>query len=157
MRRQVTIAHWAHIIGNAAPQIKRVGVLAMRQVAQQLVAKVVNEIVVRGLPDTQALQKSVRWRATDGGGTVIVDAPHAPYIEYGTRPHRPPLQPLVEWAMRKLGVTLTEARSIAWVIAEKQALYGTPPHRFFASAMSGSREMARAAVTKSLKTKLRLR
>lgn len=157
MRRQVSIAHWAHIIGNAAPQMKRVAVLAMRDVAKVLVAKVVQEIVVRGLPDTQALQNSVRWRATDGGGTVIVDAPHAPYIEYGTRPHRPPLQPLQEWAMRKLGATEQEARGIAWAIADKQALYGTPPHRFFASAMAGSRELARAAVTKALKTKLRLR
>jgi len=35
---------------------------------------------------------------------VVYDAPYAEYVEYGTGPHWPPLQPLVDWAHRVLGL-----------------------------------------------------
>lgn len=36
---------------------------------------------------------------------VIYDAPHAKWIEYGTRPHHPPFKPIFEWVKRKIGIS----------------------------------------------------
>ncbi len=51
--------------------------------------------------DTRALGRSHYTVPTDDGAFVGVDAPHAPFMEWGTRPHRPPMQPLADWAYRK--------------------------------------------------------
>ena len=63
---------------------------------------------------------------------MVADAPHAPYLEMGTRPHRPPLQPLIEWAQRKFGVEEDEAKRIAWAVASKIAKVGTEPRLYMA-------------------------
>lgn len=31
------------------------------------------------------------------GSTIVVDAPHAAAVEMGSRPHTPPLEPLIKW------------------------------------------------------------
>ncbi len=49
--------------------------------------------------DTGELRNSCGWdsKALQLG----VEAPHGAFLEVGTRPHMPPIEPLVEWAKRK--------------------------------------------------------
>lgn len=62
-------------------------------------------------------------------------APYAVFVEYGTEPHRPPIKPLIEWAMMKFGMSEKEAKVIAYKVANKIAKYGTQPRPFLRNAM----------------------
>lgn len=66
--------------------------------------------IIRSLPDliknspvdTGQYANSWDYRADEKSATIGNYAPHAPIIEFGARPHRPPLKPLLEWAKRVL-------------------------------------------------------
>ena len=55
-------------------------------------------------------------------GTALA---YAQPVETGSRPHRPPVEPLAEWVQRKLGKSPDEAKGIAWAIAGKIAKEGS--------------------------------
>lgn len=55
------------------------------------------ELVVE---DRGALQQSGAVSHEYLRHTVYYTAPHAPFVEFGTEPHWPPLEPLVEWVKR---------------------------------------------------------
>lgn len=59
-------------------------------------------------------------------GVVGAGAGYAPYVELGTRPHMPPLAPLVDWVEVKLGLrgkeALRAARAIRWSIFQRGTL-----------------------------------
>jgi len=78
---------------------------------------------------------------------------HGPFIEFGTRPHFPPLGDentgLIRWAIRHMGAAkgktpvfgkvkkadrYDKAKSIAFATAKKIAKYGTPPKPFLRPA-----------------------
>lgn len=62
------------------------------------------EIVAERVPrDVGTLASSIHAIRTEGGAEVVVDAPHAGVIEGGSRPHMPPLQPLIDWVIRHAG------------------------------------------------------
>ncbi len=82
------------------------------------------------------LRQSVTWLRLPNGAEIIVDAPHAPFLEFGTRAHFPPLEPLILWAYRKgLADTEEEAEEVAFLVARKIAQTGIAPRHFFAKAM----------------------
>lgn len=86
--------------------------------------------------DTGELMRSVHVTPTSDGAIVTVDAPHAPFMEFGTRPHFPPLQPIAEWAYRKgLADDEEEAMNIALSICRTIAAYGTNPRHYLARAV----------------------
>lgn len=58
-------------------------------------------------------------------GVVGTSVAHAIPVEIGTRPHFPPVQPLEDWVMKKLGVPEREAHGVAFAIARKIAQRGT--------------------------------
>lgn len=59
------------------------------------------EIVAEAVPHDQGiLRSSVHAIRTGTGAEVVADAPHAGVIEGGSRPHLPPLQPLIDWVIR---------------------------------------------------------
>lgn len=69
------------------------------------------------------------------GNTVIVGSKleYAPHIEFGTKPHFPPLEPIEEWVRLKL--QKKEFESIAEAIAWHIYHYGTPPKPFLRPAI----------------------
>jgi hypothetical protein len=81
-------------------------------IRQKVARNVANAIL------SESQQNLVRGKHVDEGtllksGFVIMDgddaivgysAPHGPYIEYGTRPHMPPVQPIFEWCLRNVAV-----------------------------------------------------
>jgi len=66
---------------------------------------------------------------------IIYPVLYADYIEYGTRPHMPPVDALIGWVRRKLRVDESKARSIAWSIAKHIKKYGTEPKPYLRPAM----------------------
>jgi len=71
-------------------------------------------------------------------GVVGTSLSYAIPVELGTKPHMPPVQPLVEWARQKLGVSGKEAERAGWGIARKIARQGTKGHFMFADAFSAN-------------------
>lgn len=61
-------------------------------------------------------------------GQVGSPLPYAEYVEVGTQPHFPPLQPIQDWVQAKLGITEeAESRNVAFLIARAIARRGTKP------------------------------
>lgn len=69
-------------------------------------------------------------------GVVGSNAIAAVAVELGTRPHRPPVEPIEAWVTQKLGIAGPEARGIAFAIANKIAKVGTKAQRPFARTLS---------------------
>jgi hypothetical protein len=68
------------------------------------------------------------------GLRVVCDAPYAAAVEYGSRPHWPPIAPIIAWVEIKgfvgAGSGAQTAKSIAWAIAYKISVEGTKPTWF---------------------------
>lgn len=61
-------------------------------------------------------------------GAVASPLAYAEYVEVGTRPHMPPIQPIQDWVQAKLNITdESESRSVAFLIARKISRVGTKP------------------------------
>jgi hypothetical protein len=73
------------------------------------------------------------------GGLVAVSPPadvYAACVEYGTRPHFPPVDALLPWVKKKFGTRDEgEARQIAFAIARKMSGRFTPGHHMFERAI----------------------
>ena len=67
--------------------------------------------------------KSLVLKGFDTWGQVGSDANYAPYVEFGTRPHFPPVAALERWAKQK-GLN-------PWVVAKSIAQKGTEAHPHF--------------------------
>jgi len=88
-------------LGQAIRQIvrdtekKENRVKAARKAAAKFGAKyVIRETVPKAFGE---LAQSVHADEEKGGWAVIADAPHAAAVENGSRPHMPPLEPLIAW------------------------------------------------------------
>jgi len=106
------------------------------------------EIIARAAPvDLGSLKSSAHVVTTPKGARIVIDAPHAGIVEKGSRPHTPPLAPLIAWVKRHraaLGVegrgTVRDTRgrftaspavvAAARAIQRKISLYGTKPRYF---------------------------
>jgi len=100
----------------------------------QLERDIVENIVERAT-NTGALAQSwqTQARAYD---TVVVfsNLLYAPFVEYGTRPHRAPIDPLRKWVHLKLNKSGRELESTAWAIWRKIATKGTEEKRYVRDA-----------------------
>lgn len=81
--------------------------------------------------DTGELYSSMQVSVSPQGRSVRVlsTAKYAPFIEFGTRPHFPPLEPIRKWCSSR-GIDESAAFPIARAIAE----HGTPERPFLAPA-----------------------
>lgn len=61
------------------------------------------------------------------GAQIRNGAPYAAFIERGTRPHWPPLAPILAWVMRKNQMDEEDAYPIARAVQVKIARSGTKP------------------------------
>ena len=58
-------------------------------------------------------------------GQVGTPAIYGESVEYGTKPHFPPIAPLIFWVEKRLGLSGKEAKSVAFAIARKISKKGT--------------------------------
>ncbi len=84
---------------------------------------------------------------TSGVGTTFN---YALAIEYGTRPHFPPVAPLAAWAIRVLGIDKKEAQQIGFLIARKIAAEGTEPQPYLRPAADEGKIKAPGIMKKAI-------
>lgn len=65
-------------------------------------------------------------------------------LELGSKPHFPPLQPLVEWVSTVLQLDGAEAKSVAFMIARKISKVGTKGQKMFARGFAMNEQAAKA-------------
>jgi hypothetical protein len=149
----LSLSQFADLVDDMPKEVEQAVVRGLRSASLRAVEFVVYEIDhAKPYPAVNfgVLRNSVKRAATPSGAVVFVDAPHFPFIEYGTRPHMPPIAPLVVWATRKFGVEENEARAIAWAVAKKIAVAGTEPRFVFAKAMKRLAEIVPGEITHEL-------
>ncbi len=80
---------------------------------------------------THALMGTAFTGGLGVAGKVFTPAPHGLPVELGTKPHWPPIEPLVDWVHHKLGVPVAEARGVAFLVARKISRKGTEGAHMF--------------------------
>ena len=100
-----SLAELARLIARHGKQ-RTARVLAATKRAARKAAIANGSVLKRRIPVAHGeLRESVRVE----GDQIIVDAPHAAAVNYGSRPHTPPLEPLVAWVkLRGMQGLLTE-------------------------------------------------
>lgn len=98
--------------------------------AEMLLQREVVERTPRGVGSGGGLAGSIiagepRVLADQVVGAVSSAIAHALPVELGTRPHFPPVAPIVQWAIAKLGVPADEAEGVGLAIARKISRRGT--------------------------------
>lgn len=94
--------------------------------SQELVATSDGELKMSGHKESSFLDKS-----------VVYDAPHAPFLEFGTSPHMPPYEPIEKWVHRNranLGIKESEVPRAAEAIRWKIYKHGTEAQPFLRPA-----------------------
>jgi hypothetical protein len=103
--------------------------------------------------DTGELMRSIRTTLVEDGAIVSVDAPHAPFMEYGTRPHYPPIDPIAGWVYRKgMADDWEDAQRIAMLICKTIARWGINPRHYMARSVRArkSRGFVRLEIAREL-------
>lgn len=93
-------------------------------------------IDANGTTNLGRLKTSIGRKTMNGGLTQVVGSglKYAPHVEFGTRPHFPPLAPIKAWAKRKLN-----NEKAAWPVAKKISEKGTKPQPFLFPAYEAER------------------
>lgn len=93
------------------------------------------------------------WQVEEEKDAVLIfsDAPHAPWIERGTRPHMPPVSAIEKWVVRKKLAKGKKARGIAFAIALHIKAKGTPPKKVLNRSMPGIEKLIDEAVGKAVR------
>ncbi|MFN3302794.1 MAG: HK97 gp10 family phage protein [Roseateles sp.] len=87
-------------------------------------------------------------------GTVSSPLPYAVPVELGTKPHHPPLEPLITWAEVKLGLQDDEAEAAALAIQRKIGRVGTPGYGMAHFALADGHETIRGEIGDAVKRAL---
>lgn len=131
----VTLDQFARIVMTMDVGMENAIIRGLRSAARRLQTFVVEEIDAAEKVDRGELRGSVSYTREADGAMVSVDAPHASIVDLGTRPFRPPIEPLAAWALRKgLADDEDEAERIAWGIANMIEKFGIRPSNYMAKA-----------------------
>ena len=98
------------------------------------------------------------------GADLFNDTPYAGILEEGSRPHYPPLKPILRWVVRKFGIALDGGRRsfetidqvphetilVARSICQKIALRGTRAHHMIGGNFKLFVRIARRVVNRAL-------
>jgi len=83
-------------------------------------------------------------------GAVGTPLAYAAPVEFGSRPHMPPIAPLVPWVVERLGLTGDEAEEVARRIAWKIKARGTEGAHMFEGAMDATGDQITAILARAL-------
>jgi len=127
------------------------------------------EIEARAAPvDVGALKSSIRaTRESATKSVVIASAPHAAIVERGSRPHVPPLQPLIDWVRRHVktlrirrardrrgrftAASEQQIENVARAIQRKIMFHGTRPTWFIRNTLPRQRRALERIVRRALR------
>lgn len=83
-------------------------------------------------------------------GIVGAGQGYAPYVELGTKPHLPPIEPLVDWVRVKLGLSgkegLRAAKAIRWAIGKR----GTESAQMFGKTLTAQQAQIDATFDRAM-------
>lgn len=112
------------------------------QVAMQKSTLLLQREIAEAVPTGahQLLRKSIfsEVHVSETGflGVVGTSSPYALAVELGTKPHFPPIAPLIDWVIAKLGVEAKQAPSVAYLVARKISKKGTVGQFYFANTVA---------------------
>lgn len=129
MKASLDLQGWAALDADfrRAPDIVREEMLKAVTEADQLLEREVKDLTPTATGMSRAGIFSQEQPLPDGAiGVVGTAQPHMVYVELGTLPHFPPVEPLEDWVRVKLGISdEKEVHSVAYRIARKIAARGT--------------------------------
>lgn len=82
----------------------------------------------------------VRHEGQSTAGILGTPMEHGQPVEYGTKPHFPPIDPLEFWVEKRLGLSGKAARSVAYAIAVSISRKGTKGRKMFSDNFEEYRE-----------------
>ena len=101
--------------------------------------------------DTGRLRQSIAYAVRTVGdsirGIIGSAVKYAPFVEFGTRPHWPPLGALQPWARRH---GFPAGASGAFLVARKIAQFGTPATRFLRNALEDNKREVERDLTREI-------
>ena len=151
MGRRVSIQDFAKIVSGVPVNVRGAMVRGMHKAAMRMEVAVVEEIDAT-LPyppvDTGGMRQSTSLARDQDGADVFMTAPHAIFMEEGVRPHRPPLLPLLEWAMRK---GFDDPIAVARAVVRRIELQGIAPRFYFKRAYNKTLPYVGQAVNREMK------
>ena len=111
--------------------------IRMDEVVDQIFADSQNNIVSQGIIDEGTLLKSGVIKRKFLEKEIVYQVPYADTIEFGRTPGTmPPVTPIANWVKRHgMAKTDTQAKSIAFAIANKIKKEGTQPRPFLGPAV----------------------
>lgn len=130
----MTVEEFEKWVAQAGPAMETLVIQGLREAAVYSEGQVTLAITRHKpypLVDRGTLRQSVSSYPIPKGAELVVSAPHAKWVEYGTRPHMPPLQPLLEWVTRKGLAKGDDAIKMAEAVRWKIFMKGTKPAFFF--------------------------
>lgn len=130
---------------RAAPEIAIEELVRTTFEASFLLEREVKERTPAGIGAGGGLRGSIGARepqvlADNVIGEMGTSLSYAIPVELGTRPHRPPIAPLQDWAEHKLGIDSERSRAVAFAIAGKIAKVGTKGAFMFRDALAAHRD-----------------
>lgn len=122
----------------------------LKTAAREIETKAKSKLDKNRTTDTGRLKSSGTTDSLNAGLTQVVrfKSNYAAHVEFGTRPHFPPLKPIKRWAKRKLG-----NGGAAFPVARKIAREGTKPKPFLFPAYEEERPRIINNLKKVLKRK----
>ncbi|WP_076509177.1 hypothetical protein [Pseudacidovorax sp. RU35E] len=122
------------------PAMARRELLITMTEATLLVEREAKERMPRGATGLTAQSIQSDAFSTPAGvlGVVASSLPSAGAVEFGTRPHMPPVSALVPWVRAVLGVSAKEELGVAYLVARKIARRGTEAQAPFAKAIAAT-------------------
>lgn len=107
---------------------------AMTTSTLKIQSNIRNTIRSKGITNIGTLQRSVFTQIVNAfKGIIGVGEKYGKYVEFGTRPHFPPVRPIERWAQTKLGKS-----GIGFQIARKISRVGTKAQPYVKPAFEGS-------------------
>lgn len=136
--KTVSLAQFAKEMRELGPKLEETIVRGLRSTAHRM-PEIVRDELSSTSPHpaiaTGELARSTKVDTVEDGAIVGMDAPHAAFIEEGTRPHFPPLQPLKDWARLRFGGSEAEIDQIAFLVARKISRHGIEPRHYFKASV----------------------
>lgn len=102
----------------------------MKSATGKIKSVVKSNLSSRGINTTYKLSEGISSKSSTYEGIVWSQEKYGVFVEYGTRPHFPPVAPLERWAQIKLGRS-----GLGYPIARKISRVGTKAQPFFHSAV----------------------
>ena len=124
---------------------QRLAVAVSERVMRIVVARQesdVKALTPAGVGGQAGLRGSINGQTATYGALVtgMVGTPqeYGAAVEYGTRPHFPPIDPIELWVRRILGVPADKARNVAYAIAVNISRHGTKGAGMFQKAFANN-------------------